>query len=287
MRSALFAVVALIGCSRSRAVEFRRTEFPGFALEAPTTLPPPETGSTYDRGATRMKGERAVYSVSWNTNALPSDALLPTFTKALRVMAEAPDIAPAKRIEIGGAPALRFDGIGGDDFWSLVAVSCGLRTIQIMVHAPHGEPVLARMLDHLECHPIATEEQHISTAAPVGLDDRTRIAGWKRMPDPGAYTITDDTHAASFTKTSGDWHVDLELFAKSVPAGWKLGPTTIAHDRSWATITTPVGSGVAVSWPCDGGGVLGFAIGYDDAAARELLLAFRCPRPGDAPLVAP
>ena len=53
--------------------------------------------------------------------------------------------------------------------------------IQIMVHARHGEPILARMPDHLECHPIAAEEQQISTAAPVGLDDRTRIAGWKRM----------------------------------------------------------------------------------------------------------
>ena len=125
MRTSLLLVVVWIGCSRAPAVEFRRTEFPGFALEAPTTLPAPETGATYDRGMTRMKGERAVYSVSWNTNALPSDALLPTFTKALRVMAGAPDLAPAKRIEIGGAPALRFDGIGGDDFWSLVAVSWG------------------------------------------------------------------------------------------------------------------------------------------------------------------
>jgi hypothetical protein len=285
----LLLVLALTGCHTDVPPPMRHVGLPGFSLDVPVMLADQKVPTTYPHGELRDNGRDAVYSVVWNPRPLPDDVHIPQFSEMLAKLPEVSTVAPAAHLRVGELAALRFDVTMGSssDFFSLVAIGCGQRTVQIMVRAHRfGEQTLQAMLAHFDCRPNGAEDDRIAHSVPVGLDDRAKVAGWKHVPDPGSFTLSDpsQTHAVSFTTTDTEATGALAIFAQMAPAGWKLGPPTTSDGRQWAELTTPAGKGLAISWPCGPQTVIGFAVGFDAAAAHELLLAFRCPKPDDPPL---
>ena len=293
MKRALLAL-ALASCSKQAPRhDFVAATYPGFTLDVPQPLGSPPASALYDRGETEWKSASAVYSVSWSLNPLPSAAIEKTFIAGLETLTAPKKVVASSRIRVNQQEALRIDFGAGGDFWSFVTIGCGVRTVQLMVHAKdRGEQTLQRMLSTFTCSPDATKEKPLAALAPAGLDDPSRLAGWKREPSPDGYVIGDATgdHAITFVRGDGDAE-DLALLRTMLPT-WKFGAastTTVGgRPRHWIEATSDEGlPGIGAAWACDqASGVIALAINYTPDEGRAFLGAFRCPRPGDKPLVA-
>lgn len=313
----VIVLVALAGIAcESKKVSFHRLELPGFTVEVPRTLTfGGDLREDYAAGSIKAQSRKPPYvaGVSWQTGELST---VDELRQLAAVIASGIDagkmtIAPgiARRTEVAGQAAVEIDITFGGAPMTLLEVECGVRTVQLMAWSMKGSREIAeRMRATFRCAPVAELEVAGGTGAPVGFDrpDDT-LAGWARMPsDVGQLALTDEASVVMFTRVADVRAVTPDALDRMIVGMMAIGDVEWKPEgrerrdgphgarELWRGVMTSEGESlpaVFTLWPCDGlGGNMAIAMIFDEdrrAAALDLVMAARCPRPDDAPLAVP
>lgn len=317
MRPALVAAAALlglIGCKPGK-IDFHRVDLPGFSLELPTELVyRGDPRADYAVGA--VKAERRsrppyVVHVTWEAGPLSTPDELAAYGRlsvdAIGDPANTVAPSPVESFQVGEHPAVRMSLLLRGSPMVLVEIACGQRAVRIAAWTPRGGAVIVdRALASFRCTPVAELEAADAVADPVGFDGvDTLLRGWMKVEaEPGQLAITDGSMIALFQKTPGSAPLPVDAIDRMLPgmmklggAGWqargrehKQGPHGGRDVFSGVMTADGEAYDAVVSlWPCSSNGVLAMVLhdGQGRDAALDMLLAARCPRPGDARLELP
>ena len=308
MRGWLWLVLLFAAC-KPRPEAYHRLELPGFSLETPDFVQT-KPGLAYREDD--LDGERGLtaVSISWSVGELsePNE-----FGERVNLVIEAlakgekVQMMPARKAKVGGQDAVRVDGKVNILDITIVDIACGTRTITMQITGTSIEDLRERVLASFSCKPDPKQESQTAVApVPVGLDDRSVLAGFRYTDDDRTMlSITNDKLLVVFHGVTGISD-EPELMRTLLPqllksAGeyrpdaarreTRKGPKGIerTYQGGWLEIDGESHLVISSIWTCDEkNSVVAYAVVLDKAIQQgptiDGLNKFRCAEPNDAPL---
>jgi hypothetical protein len=306
----LWLLLFLVGCKDR--VEYHRVEFPGFSFDTPVQMTyEKDPVAEYAAGQISWQGGGRLVTIGWQPGARATIEEMPTLVRTMGVAIPKGvtlEAGTAHDIQLNDHPATRIDARLDTLSLSLIDVECGKRSVMVGIGGvSKTDDLRARVLESFHCHPIEAQEQALGTSTvPFGVDDPAVLAGWQRMENEDAFTMTKDDAVVTISQIP---HPDkaMAVIDKAMPAvlaatglDWtNQGKETRAaaggertFQRGSVKMEGQTLAGVMALWGCEGRSNALMALALvpeekDVPAVTDFIAKLRCPAPGDAPIEVP